>query len=1375
MYRLRVDFTTASTVYTLVADAGAYAMAGQDAGLSVLAANSLTLNSPATGTVSLSATGSVQNTGSVAQSWSIAATPAAVIAPSSGTTAPGSSTLFSVTASSPGTYSISLTNTSGGGVAGSPDSMVVSAGVVIPTIAGKYRYEQPYLFQTAPVEFEPNRMTIGVSDATRRDRRNTSPTSATVGGQWFWQQPRGDYIDGAGTRYGTAPALSIPINSGNEFTYTNQNCTAIVQQAQTGNRWLAMLWSTSGTAIRVVYGKNSAFPPSINVTYTDLTTEVLDCRITAVNNTSSSYASFGAESYSFPIFIEFDRPAKTVQSATLTFRIKSQFSGNCNLQGFLLDPQRNAEPSVAGIAYTADLDAGLTSNTDVLILHRYVDGSSLNDFKYDNPAIANYSVEASYDRAIWGRGAEELDKHPHVSYGKWIALPTATVTDPVTVSSPSAVQVSLVDSSYAGQGFAALAPGMGALKVKMHAVLDRDGLVQADGSWVGETGTGMAPEIFLPAAEFGLCQDMYVRSYIRIGTPDGGPFVDSITDRYQVHQSGTAMAPTEIDWVSKAGKCFIVPDHHCYPDGGFSATAGGTAGWQARMGWGVVDEVDGGPMEGGFGIDFHTFDIQNQPVGNYPQNYTYATNSWMQSLSHGGMGTLYAHKWYCFETRLRLNTVLPYYPGFLADGIQAHWIDGRKIIQHDNIVFRQRPVFRGLGNATYGTAVGLDQFSAAIVSGMAAGEGYVGVCVRNNRANGAYFVALVSRYSATHAVVGLAKADTGGRRRLVHLALTDPIPWADGDEIRLEAVGNLPTVLTVKQNGSPLTLKWYTGATTHPATPSTALQSATSYSDTVSNANTYVGIFACNQVTAGLKIDSWTGGEISGTTFSDSFTYADADLNVASANWTNHDTIGPLIVRSNSVHADPVHRAPSSTTVLPARELGHRNLLFNWFHGGQTLNSEDRYLFITGLVAAKQYIGPMKVPQTIPSWVPLPGEVATLTQTNGKLTNRFASQAAPYYGPFYFHYIAGSDGGYFTNPYFGTYGSLVFFGGGHATTNDNTCLGLELGYDTCTFRRFTDPTPHYGTGTDGATQVANNTAAYAITAPYSEYTVDGQPGAPHNYGSGDVIGPEHGGAASGTFIRVVTGAIGRGGFNDATACHQLDFNDTTGPYAWQRRTNNTGPTGNSIQPQQWSAHVPGQQRIYYECAAAGAANPVRWFNLATNTYEQGTGAMRSPASGPYTGVMFHCEARNLLVFADRLPTGGLLRLQYLNTTLANPGWVTASLATPVALSTDPDPIHPNGWAIACWCADNNRILIGGLMGDNGAIKEVAIPATVTDPWTVEHAPFGSGQTIDWVHINTFKKWTYNPKTKSILYMPYAKNGSTLPGDETVYVYRPRNT
>ena len=94
------------------------------------------------------------------------------------------------------------------------------------------------------------------------------------------------------------------------------------------------------------------------------------------------------------------------------------------------------------------------------------------------------------------------------------------------------------------------------------------------------------------------------------------------------------------------------------------------------------------------------------------------------------------------------------------------------------------------------------------------------------------------------------------------------------------------------------------------------------------------------------------------------------------------------------------------------------------------------------------------------------------------------------------------------------------------------------------------------------------------------------------------------------------------------------------------------------------------------------------------------------------------------------------------------------------------------FSCACWCPDNNRIIVGAASGDNAAVYEIEIPATLSNPWNIVRAPFGDGQTIGFVGSPTYKKWSYNSRVRAIVYMPYAAG---LTGDDTVWVYRPRNT
>jgi hypothetical protein len=409
----------------------------------------------------------------------------------------------------------------------------------------------------------------------------------------------------------------------------------------------------------------------------------------------------------------------------------------------------------------------------------------------------------------------------------------------------------------------------------------------------------------------------------------------------------------------------------------------------------------------------------------------------------------------------------------------------------------------------------------------------------------------------------------------------------------------------------------------------------------------------------------------------------------------------------------------------------------------------------------------------LPAWVPPPGQVGLLTRANGRLANSFISQCVPYFAPYYYAKIVNDYSGSFLNPHFGSHGAILFFGGGHASTNDNTLSALVLGTETSSFRRLIDPSPIFGSDSSNATIAANTVTSSTsfINMAYAEYLVDGKPAAPHSYSSGDVIGPADGGAANGTFLRVLNSAAGFIGTAGAEAAHSVDFEATAGPYRWRRVTNNYGFNGGPggavahLAPPNWTAWVPSQNRVYIESRAAGAATRLVWFDRASSTWITGTGQLRlnDAELGEVTGAMFHVRERNLLVFADC--KDGVLRLQYLDTTLSQPSWVSGiRLSQPVPLEL--------AFTSACWCEDNQRILVGELQGDNGAIFEVEIPALLSAPWVATRAPFGAGQTIPWASYASYKKWSYNPRIKAVVYFPRADPQGL---NDTVYVYRPRNT
>ena len=411
----------------------------------------------------------------------------------------------------------------------------------------------------------------------------------------------------------------------------------------------------------------------------------------------------------------------------------------------------------------------------------------------------------------------------------------------------------------------------------------------------------------------------------------------------------------------------------------------------------------------------------------------------------------------------------------------------------------------------------------------------------------------------------------------------------------------------------------------------------------------------------------------------------------------------------------------------------------------------------------------------LPSWVPSAGQVSVLTQSSGHLANKFNSCAAPYFNsPFYFAKICNDYSGSFLNPDFGPRGAIIFFGGGHAATNDNSVVAMVLD-ETIRFSRLVDPSPLVGTGTDAVTISANiflNGTAFANDG-WAD-CLDQRPASPHSYGSGDVMGPTEGGAAFGTFIRVLNGAAGVGGDIGAEAAHKVDFPTLTGAadgktptYDWKRLAKKEGApfnraAANTIAAPQWSSFVPKQRRVYYATRNWG---PQRWFDVSSNTYVEGTGVGLAPtADGPDNGILFHVQERDLLVFMDR--SLGILRIRYCDVSVKQPSWMNTPAWISHALAVG------TGWSCACWCPDNDRIIVGDVDGESNSAYEITIPASLNSAWEVSRAPFGSGQSINFAPSCTYKKWSYNPKVRGIVYMPYASNDAR---DDTVFVYRPRGT
>ena len=349
----------------------------------------------------------------------------------------------------------------------------------INTMIGKYRYQSPQLFQTARSAVENSRIVGGTDYSNEGYGPQYRYVDRNIG--WEWDNPGGDWIDSTQTRQGSSPWFSVVTNlaSGGAAIYPyTVNCTSALQLIQASNRWNA-LFVRCPNAPRYIAGKfhTTQAKPVINVTYVGGATAVLLCKLSGSSDNSSSYPNTTNENIQLPAFLEFDKPTAAVQSATLSFTVTAHWSGSTpTIEFFIIDPPVNTASPVAGIAYAQELDAGLVGHPNVIGMHRYLDGLPLSNFV--SAGAGSTSDESNFDPAIYGRGATDLTKYPHVGLGKWIGPPA---------------EWTMVNSSYTGEGFAPLAPGVAAIRVPMAAAATYDDFI------AGSTGSsGASTLIYLP-------------------------------------------------------------------------------------------------------------------------------------------------------------------------------------------------------------------------------------------------------------------------------------------------------------------------------------------------------------------------------------------------------------------------------------------------------------------------------------------------------------------------------------------------------------------------------------------------------------------------------------------------------------------------------------------------------------------------------------------------------------------------------------------------------------------------------------------------------------------------------------------------------------
>lgn len=532
---------------------------------------------------------------------------------------------------------------------------------------GRYRSAAKRLFQAVGAAELAPRVFGGVPYKMDRFGPTHEYVDPYVG--WAWDNPGGDWVDVDGEQQGPNSWGSVALNGTTEKLKPveyRMNLTRAVNHAFEHRMPLALKLSIAG-APRAIAGLASSTPPRIEVVYEDGSKDTLACWVTAACSKGMVSPLTQNPRIGLPAFLEFDGARARVVQAELVFTVIEHWSGRSDAHALLLNPSRNTDPVQPGVAALAGpLDLDIEKIPSIIGAHRYLDGSKRSAFISTDKI--NIGAEREFDPAIWGRGPRDTTLLPHRDQGKWINASDSW---------------ELVDSTFKGDGFEALAPGLGALRVPMKA-----GANLADGSYVGYGGTLAANGfLFLPEELFGRLGRIFVRHYFRLGHAGEEPYQPRSTDRLHVFNDA---AKTDSSWTDVAGKFGIMPEHTTSA-GGVSGSAGGGAGWQMRMSWSDCDAGQGGPDEGGWSAGYHLYDF----YWRNPKGHNYSGDSGRKAKlgQRGGLGgILYAKQWYCMESEVKLNTVMPASPGFLPDGELRTWIDGRLAFERTGMVFRTLPV-----------------------------------------------------------------------------------------------------------------------------------------------------------------------------------------------------------------------------------------------------------------------------------------------------------------------------------------------------------------------------------------------------------------------------------------------------------------------------------------------------------------------------------------------------------------------------------------------------------------------------------------------------------------------------------------------------------
>jgi hypothetical protein len=375
-------------------------------------------------------------------------------------------------------------------------------------------------------------------------------------------------------------------------------------------------------------------------------------------------------------------------------------------------------------------------------------------------------------------------------------------------------------------------------------------------------------------------------------------------------------------------------------------------------------------------------------------------------------------------------------------------------------------------------------------------------------------------------------------------------------------------------------------------------------------------------------------------------------------------------------------------------------------------------------------------PVPLPLWVPARGDAIRTVATK----NSFLSQNGnlPGWEQAFGKIVDDFSGGVF-NPYWGPMGAMVFHGGGHAATFDNSVVVLDM--NDLTFKRLSDPTPSKeGKNwlfTTGDTQGLDP----AFDPLHCEYG-DGQPGAGHSYDTLAIVPPSDGGAPLGSLVRVASFAVHVNASANTGWAHRFDFTSTTMRDGQWTRWSVNGPP-NHLFPGACSAYDSIRKRIWWIAGLSSAPRFVRYLDVATRQQREigfASASGLAPTADPDSTTLRHHARLDILVLTCTVQQKVVLA--FLRCGQAEQGWTLAPLSQTIAANVG----SAHGFD---WVPESGKFVLL-TDADNASLYDITPPAVLGSAWSVVRRPLAAAAIPNARVIG--KRWSYVPALQSFIWM-----------------------